>query len=292
MMYSLLDYVKKSPVSHLLMSITFVLSGIIINFVQCILFYCLRPFSKFYFRKINYYLAYSLHAELVFMAEWWSKSDVYIYIDKDDFKKYYGKEHAYLVMNHRYDIDWLMGWVFCERLGVLGNCKAYAKKSIQYVPTMGWGWKFSESVFLERSFDKDKEAIARQIKELGDYPDPIWLLIFAEGTRYTEEKYEASLTFAKDKGLPLLKHHLTPRTKGFTISITNMRGKFNAVYNVQLAFKEDAKVKPTMMNLLFGKPIEAHLLIERIPLEEVPEKEEEAAKWLHDLYVKKRQNDG
>lgn len=57
------------------------------------------------------------------------------------------------------------------------NCKAYAKKSIQYVPTMGWGWKFAESVFLERSFDKDKEAIARQVKELADYPDPIMVII-------------------------------------------------------------------------------------------------------------------
>lgn len=54
------------------------------------------------------------------MAEWWSGTDVQLYIDKDDFEKYYGKEHAYLVMNHRYDVDWIVGWVFCERIRVLG----------------------------------------------------------------------------------------------------------------------------------------------------------------------------
>lgn len=43
-----------------------------------------------------------------------------LYIDKKDFEKYYGKEHGYLLMNHSYEIDWLIGWVVCERLGVLG----------------------------------------------------------------------------------------------------------------------------------------------------------------------------
>lgn len=55
------------------------------------------------------------------------------------------------------------------------NCKAYAKKVIQYLPPIGWMWKFSEFVFLERSFDKDKEIIKRQITELCDYPDPVWV---------------------------------------------------------------------------------------------------------------------
>lgn len=54
------------------------------------------------------------------MAEWWSGSDIVIYIDKKEFDKYYGKEHGYLLMNHSYETDWLFGWVFCERIGVLG----------------------------------------------------------------------------------------------------------------------------------------------------------------------------
>jgi lysophosphatidic acid acyltransferase/lysophosphatidylinositol acyltransferase len=62
-------------------------------------------------------------------------------------------------------------------------------------------------------------------------------LLFAEGTRFTEEKHEASLIFAKEKNLPLLKHHLTPRTKGFTTSIQFMRKKFGAIYDVTLCVK-------------------------------------------------------
>ena len=44
---------------------------------------------------------------------------------------------ALLIMNHAYETDWLFGWMFCEKVGVLGNCKAYAKKVISYIPTIG-----------------------------------------------------------------------------------------------------------------------------------------------------------
>lgn len=115
---------------------------------------------------------------MVFIADWWSNSKLYIYCDDDVRKKYLGKEHALLLMNHTYDVDWLIGWMLCEKVGVLGNCKAYAKKVIQYIPAIGWSWKFAEFVFLERSFDKDKEIIGRQINEIFDYPDPVWVCYF------------------------------------------------------------------------------------------------------------------
>lgn len=54
------------------------------------------------------------------MAEWWSGSDVILYIDKKDYDKYYGNEHGYLLMNHSYETDWLIGWLFCDRIKVLG----------------------------------------------------------------------------------------------------------------------------------------------------------------------------
>lgn len=38
---------------------------------------------------------------------------------------------------------------------------------------MGWAWKFSDIVFLERSWDKDREAIGVQVRELANYSDPI-----------------------------------------------------------------------------------------------------------------------
>lgn len=282
-----MSILKQSTVIHLMFAITFFTSGLIINFFQCLLYFGLRPFSRYFYRKINYYLCYSFYSQLVFIAEWWSGTDIELYIDKKDFEKYYGHEHGYLLMNHSYEIDWLIGWVVCERVGVLGNCKAYAKKSIQYIPTLGWAWKFAESIFLERSWQKDKQIIGSQITELGNYPDSIWLLLNAEGTRFTTRKLEASQKFAREKGLPILKYHLTPRTKGFTASVPHMRGKFPAIYDVQIHFKPDNPVKPTITNLLLGKRVVGYMYIHRIPLEEVPEDDEAATEWLYKLYQKK-----
>ncbi|KAG7299723.1 hypothetical protein JYU34_016722 [Plutella xylostella] len=286
-MDTMLNILKRSTAVHLGFAISYFLSGLVLNFIQIILYCCLKPFNKSLFRKINYYLCYSFSSQLVFMSQWWSRSKLSIYIKKDEYEKYYGKEHGYLLMNHSYEIDWLMGWHFCEGIGVLGNCKAYAKKAIQYVPPIGWMWKFAEFVFLERSFEKDRDIIKHQITEICDYPDPIWLLMTPEGTRFTPTKHEASLKFAQEKNLPLLKHHLTPRTRGFTTSLQYFRGKIPAIYNIQLAFDKDSKTPPTLTSLLYGKPVHAHMYIERIPVETVPEGEAEGAKWLHDLFVVK-----
>lgn len=54
------------------------------------------------------------------MGDWWSDSKVLLYIDRKDFDKYWGKEHAYCVMNHTYEVDWLIGWMLTDRIKLLG----------------------------------------------------------------------------------------------------------------------------------------------------------------------------
>lgn len=67
------------------------------------------------------------------MAEWWANVDLQLYIDKDDWNKYFGKEHGYCIMNHCYEIDWLMGWMACEKMGVLGVSKQIDKNIVFFV---------------------------------------------------------------------------------------------------------------------------------------------------------------
>ncbi|XP_061402383.1 LOW QUALITY PROTEIN: 1-acyl-sn-glycerol-3-phosphate acyltransferase delta-like [Musca vetustissima] len=277
----------KQRLMHFCIAITFFTSGLIINFIQLILHFTLKPFNKWLFRRIMYYLCYSLYSQLIFVADWYSNSKVHVYMDAEDEKKYCGNEHVLLIMNHSYEIDWLAGWMFTEKARVLGNCKAYAKKVIAYVPVIGWAWKFAEFVFLERSYDKDREIIARQLKEVFAYPDPTWLLLNAEGTRFTEKKHEASVKFAQERGMTVLKHHLIPRTKGFTASLESLRGRCPAIYDINLAFKKDAVNPPTISTLLNGKPVEGFMFVRRIPLEQVPADEEKAAAWLQNLFVEK-----
>jgi lysophosphatidic acid acyltransferase/lysophosphatidylinositol acyltransferase len=58
------------------------------------------------------------------------------------------------------------------------------------------------------------------------------LVLFPEGTRFTQTKYEESMKVAREKGLPELKRHLLPRTRGFIASIPYLREKVPAIYDV------------------------------------------------------------
>lgn len=47
------------------------------------------------------------------------------------------------------------------------------------------------------------------------------------------------------------------------------------------------QVAPTISNLLHGYPVQGYMFVRRIPFSSVPEKEEEAAKFLQNLFVEK-----
>jgi hypothetical protein len=51
--------------------------------------------------------------------------------------------------------------------------------------------------------------------------------MFCEGTRFTEKKHKESMVVAREKGLPELKHHLLPRTKGFSLLAKGAPGRSN-----------------------------------------------------------------
>ena len=58
--------------------------------------------------------------ELTFLAQWWAGCECAVYLENADDEKYIGKEHVIVLMNHKYDIDWLMTWLLAERWGMLG----------------------------------------------------------------------------------------------------------------------------------------------------------------------------
>jgi hypothetical protein len=57
--------------------------------------------------------------ELTFLYSWWSDSDITVFADPKDIE-HLKHEYAINLVNHRYEIDWLIGLVTAQRLGVLG----------------------------------------------------------------------------------------------------------------------------------------------------------------------------
>ncbi|KAJ7422338.1 1-acyl-sn-glycerol-3-phosphate acyltransferase delta [Pitangus sulphuratus] len=229
---------------------------------------------------------------------------------------------------HGINLHFLMHFIVLNKLNlkVRGNShilpngkeqssKVLAKKELSYMPIIGWMWYFLEIVFCKRKWEEDRKTVIQKLLSLRDYPENFWFLIHCEGTRFTEQKHQISMQVAEAKGLPKLKYHLLPRTKGFAVTVQCLRNvdafscgvsgiaavkkalqsavilllhyffyisSFSAVYDSTLNFRNNEN--PTLLGVLNGKKYHADL---RIPLEEVPEDEQECSTWLHKLYQEK-----
>jgi len=279
--------VREWFVLHLLLVYVFIVSGILINVVQAITFVTIRPVSLAHYRTANVFLAWLHWSQLTFLAEWWAGSHCQLVVEEDEDYSQIGHEHAIVVMNHKYDIDWLMGWIMAERHGVLGSSKVYAKNSLKFVPLIGTTWWFTESIFLKRNYDSDKKMMETCHAALQSYPCPFWILLFCEGTRFTETKHQLSMEVARKKGLPELKHHLLPRPKGFSMALHGFKNKIKYVYDVTVAVPSGGTA-PTLQNILYGRECYAEVLVRRISLQDVPVDSDEAtSQWLHKLYQEK-----
>jgi len=282
---------KELTLFHIMGCLTFLVMGLVINLLQLSFYLLLFKINKRLFRRINYYLMYGLYGYLLFIAEWWSGSTMTIICD-EEFRSRIAKkdpeENGLILMNHHYELDWLYAWMVADRVGVVGNCRSFIKDSLKYLPILGWAGNFSDDLYLKRNMEKDKEKIQNNLKELLEYPYPVWLFLFAEGTRFTSEKHQASQKFAESKGLPRLEHHLIPRTKGFTFTIPKLdKTKITTMYDLTMVAGTGDSAPPTLTSLILGRKTEATVVIRKINLENIPTGEEEGAKWLMDIYVEK-----
>jgi len=279
---------KELALVHVLMCVTFIVSGLFINLVQFILFLLLSKVSKSLYRTLNYYLVYSIYSQLLFLAEWWSASTLKIYCHPDLAQVFTGlsNEHAVVLMNHHNELDWLYGWMVADRAKLLGNGRVYAKKMLQYVPVLGWCFRLSDVIFLERNWEKDKDNLAVKLNELLDYPSPVWVLLYPEGTRLSPEKLAASQEFAASRNLPILNHHLVPRTKGFSFTVSRLDPeRISSLYDVTLV--ADQKTPPTLTSILFGRSTVASMYIRKFNLKDIPKDEAGSAAWLMNLFQEK-----
>ncbi|XP_059351015.1 1-acyl-sn-glycerol-3-phosphate acyltransferase gamma-like [Daphnia carinata] len=265
--------------------ISFIVSGLLLNGIQLCLWLTVKPISRRLYRKINYYLLTCLWNQVLLLIDW-SGSAISVYTDTETWSKL-GSENALLILNHSNELDWLVAWVLGNQANILGNSKLFIKKAVEWIPIIGWAWKFAEIGFLERNWEKDKPTMDLFVKNLVEYEDPVWLLFFPEGTRFSKEKHDVSMEFAARKGLPHLKHLLIPRTRGFFAITQQLKQNFGAVYSGTLCFNAKLGVYPSLLNVFLGRPVFGEVFLERIPFEDIPTEMDKSAEWLLNNFEKK-----
>ncbi|KAJ0856834.1 putative 1-acylglycerol-3-phosphate O-acyltransferase [Helianthus annuus] len=258
--------------------VLFLVSGLIVNLLQALIFITIRPFSKSLFRRINRKVAELLWLELIWIVDWWSGVKIKLYTDPETL-------NMMVISNHKSDIDWLLGWVFAQRSGCLGSTLAVMKKSSKFLPVIGWSMWFSEFLFLERKWAKDESTLKAGLRRLKDYPQPFLMALYVEGTRFTNAKLLAAQEYASSTGLPVPRNVLIPRTKGFVTSVREMRSFAPAIMDMTVAIPKDST--PTMLRLFKGQSSVIHVRVKRHLMKDLPETDEGVAQWCKDLFVAK-----
>lgn len=304
----------RTPILLAFFAISWIVSGLILNVAQLILFILLRPLNRHLFRRINYYLTYSSWSQLVALAEYWAGFRVRVFFKDEESMKYMAQEHSLGISNHTYEVDWLFLWMIMDKFKFLANGKAFVKDSIKFLPVMGWSWFFNEFIFLKRNASKDLAIMGNCLNNFGEYINPIMMVLFAEGTRFTTTKHEASIKYASEHSMQPFKYHLNPRPKGFAFcvkhiknsnnnneqvphgsnkcesSASNTAGTIRSIYNVQIAFNENtySRSQLNMYSLINQVPLAGDVYMERIAIDSIDSSsDEKLSLFLNDLYREK-----
>lgn len=102
-------------------------------------------------------------------------------------------------------------------------------------------------IFLARNWAKDKSRFHHRLQQLrtpqegplsGKQPmNPMWLLIFPEGTNLCPNGRKSSQKWAAKQGIPDMEHLLLPRTTGLQYCLQEVRGTVDWVYDCTLAYE-------------------------------------------------------
>jgi len=274
-------------VVHVSMFVTFILSALACNVVNVILYLVVRPLNLEQYRALSNTLVWAINSQLLVLGTHYSGSEVNVHADPEVFQDL-GSHHGIFLVNHHYEVDWLITWVVADACNQLARGKVIAKKMLKYVPTVGWSWAMNDYIFLERDWDKDKVTLTEGMNVLASHSRPFWLLLYPEGTRLSEQKLAQGQEFSKERGLPVLQHQLYPRTKGFARIIETLdTDRVKYVYDIALMMNTKEGAEGKITNALMGKKMMADLYVRRIDTKDIPKDTEGASKFLVDLSVSK-----
>ncbi|KAJ7900061.1 hypothetical protein B0H14DRAFT_2556302 [Mycena olivaceomarginata] len=122
-----------------------------------------------------------------------------------------------LIANHQVYPDWWYGWCltyFIGPQGVHDSIYITLKKSLQWIPILGWGMRFFNFIFLARSWVSDRVQLSSHLSALGkaaeEHDDPLVFLLYPEGTVVSKDTRPISKKFADKMGIYSLRS-LAPR---------------------------------------------------------------------------------
>ncbi len=142
-----------------------------------------------------------------------------------------------LIANHQIYTDWLYLWWIGYAAGMHGRIYVVLKESLKRIPVIGWGMQFAQFIFLKRKWEQDKPRMAAHLQKFNNPKDPMWLMMFPEGTNLADSTREASKKWAEKNGINDMRHMLLPRSTGLQFILQELRQTVDYVYDCTIAYE-------------------------------------------------------
>ncbi|PSK54140.1 hypothetical protein B9Z65_7946 [Elsinoe australis] len=190
------------------------------------------------------------------MTQWWSPTVVRISGDKSmagQLKKTKDgrvecefPDRLVLVANHQIYTDWLYLWWIAYTAGFHGHIYIILKQSLKWVPVIGPAMQLYSFIFMARKWASDQSRMAYRLQKLRaehkddkgqTYLNPMWLLIFPEGTNLSANTRKSSAKWADKSGVPDMRHQLLPRSTGLQHCLKELEGSVDYLYDCTIAYE-------------------------------------------------------
>lgn len=219
--------------------------------------------SPLYFINQNYYYAYMALTKQSFgllmttLSQWFNPIVIRVSGDKSvrgqlsqtkdgrlqtDFP-----ERLVMMANHQIYIEWSYLWWVAYTSKMHGHIYILLKESLKYIPIIGPGMIFYGFIFLARNWTKDKPRMQHRLKKLSERHggplsgsqslDPMWLLIFPEGTNLSPDTKQQSQKWADKQGIKNPEHVLLPRSTGLQYCLQELAGTVDWLYDCTIAYE-------------------------------------------------------
>ncbi|KAF4121914.1 1-acyl-sn-glycerol-3-phosphate acyltransferase [Geosmithia morbida] len=220
--------------------------------------------------------------------------------------RFHFPKRVILIANHQIYTDWLYLWwvAYANNPGMHGHIYIILKESLKHIPIGGWGMRFFGFIWMSRRMDVDQPRLAYRLQKLRQkrtaasgrsFFNPMWLLLFPEGTTLSQNSRNKSASWAKKKGLRDPEHALLPRSTGMYFCLKELKGSVDYVYDCTVAYEgvPRGKFGEDLYGLITtyfqGRtPKSANMYWRRFRVEDIPLDDQETFdEWLREEWYKK-----
>ncbi|CAH0548943.1 unnamed protein product [Brassicogethes aeneus] len=188
-------------------------------------------------------------------------------------------ETSLIIMNHRTRTDWNFLWptVYHAVQGpgrLMHSTKFVLKEVIRHIPGPGWVMQLACFAYIRRYWTEDMRTLQKYLDYVSDLNYKFSLILFPEGTDFTESTKSSSDRFAEKNNLPKYDYLLHPRTTGFAYITSEMllRKTLDAVYDATIIYPDIVPQNEKMLfNGHFPKQVFVHFVrysSSMLPMEE------------------------